>query len=373
MVTRIFFFLIIFTSFSFANCINSTNNKENDEIFYLKNIKLIKIDINNKKKFFTRAARYYVAVHSRGKDKNKNSAKYHRQYQRKVKASLSFEMNNGDTCNFKATLRGHGDIKDHFDLINGIPLSSYRIKLEDGSFDNITRFILFRPKARNYDNEIFAATFFKELGFLSPKTFKIKIKINNVSSDYIFQENLKKEFLEDNNRVDGPILEANEDLTKFNKLALARISNKEWIQGKIENYIISLNAIKNYNFHRYANFGFRIKSVNFENSRGLAIDEVLRFDKKNLELYEYENIGTFQALMFALEGMHGLSYDDSRFYFNPQNTMIEPIYYDGDVNILSMINYDLTKGRYDSNLENWKKTKELNVDFTDFEKKIVSV
>ena len=55
---------------------------------------------------------------------------------------------------------------------------------------DITRFILFRPKARNYDNEIFAATLFKELGFLSPKTFKVKVEINNVSSDYIFQENL---------------------------------------------------------------------------------------------------------------------------------------------------------------------------------------
>ena len=54
-------------------------------------------------------------------------------------------MNNGDVCNFKATLRGHGDIKDHFDLINGVPLSSYRVKLEDGSFDNITIFMITNP------------------------------------------------------------------------------------------------------------------------------------------------------------------------------------------------------------------------------------
>ena len=89
----------------------------------------------------------------------------------------------------------HGDGVDHVDLINGIPISSLNIKLKEGNIKNITRFILFKPNSRNYANEIFAANLLTHLEFLSPRTFKIKVKMFNSDSEFIFQESLKKEFL----------------------------------------------------------------------------------------------------------------------------------------------------------------------------------
>lgn len=370
MVIRIILILIFFTckAYSKTECSNFAFNQFAG--FEKKNkIEKINVQINKKETFFKRASRYYVAVNSKGTNRHKNAPKYLKQYKKKFKAKIILEASNGKNCSLPATIRGHGDRKDHFDLKNGVPISSYRIKLEEGNINHITRFILFLPKSRNFDNEIFISTFLKELGFLSPRTFKVKVKINNVESEYIFQENLKKEFLEDNSRVEGPILEANEDLSNFNKLSLARISNKEWIKGIDQNYNISIHSLRKFNFHRLNGFSFRIQSLDFKNSEGLAIDEVLRFDKKNLEYTEANTIGTFQAFMYALDASHALSYDDSRFYYDPIYSIIEPIYYDGDTRIMSILNYDPYKGKFVKNLENWKRVKDINLDFEGFEDK----
>ena len=370
MAIRIIFILIFFTSKSYSNteCNNFAFNQF--EGFKNKNnIEKINIQINKKETFFKRASRYYVAVHSKGKNKKHNASKYLKQYKKRLKAKIILEDFNGNKCSLPATIRGHGDLKDHFDLKNGVPISSYRIKLKEGNINHITRFILFLPKSRNFDNEIFISTLLKQLGFLSPRTFKVKVKINNVESEYILQENLKKEFLEHNNRVEGPILEAREYLSTFNTLSLARISNKEWIKGINQNYNISINSLRKLNFHRLNGFSFRSKSIDFKNSEGLAIDEVLRFDKRNLENKEANTIGTFQAFMYAMDASHGLSYDDSRFYYDPIYNSIEPIYYDGNTRIMSILNYDSYKGKFVKNLENWKKVKNVNLDFENFEDK----
>ena len=357
MVTRVILFLILFTSFSFAECKN------------YKDIDYIKLEINNSQKFFTRAARYYIAVNSKGTKKAENAQRYQRTFKRKVPSNVSFVMKDGTSCKFKSTLRGHGDLESHFSLINGVPISSYRIKLEEGNFNNITRFILLRPKSRYFDNEIFATTLLKELGFLAPRTFNVKVKINNVTTNYIFQENIKKEFLENNNRLEGPLLEANEDLSKFNKLSLGRITNKEWIKGINQNYLISLNAIKNFNLHRFHGYSFRIKSAAFKKNEGKAADEILRIDEKNLEPEEFKNIGMFQAAMWALGASNGLSYNGARFYYDPLYSILEPIYYNGNVKVLSAINYDPYIGVYKRKIENWKKIKDINVNFKDYEEK----
>ena len=364
MVIKIFLFLIFLTSNLFAEC-TKINQFGNENTF--KNLEYIHIELVDKDKFFKRASRYYISVNSPGKNRVKNANKFQKNYKKKMKSFTSFKFKDGTVCNHNSTIRGHGDVKNHIEMIDGVPISSYRIKLQDGNINNITRFILFRPKVKYFDNEIFVTTLLKELGFLTPRTYKVKVKIK--TNKYIFQENLKKEFLEHNKKIEGPILEADEDFLKFNKLTAARISNKEWIKNKNQNYIISLNALKNLNFHRFNGYSFRAKSLNYKISEGLAINETLRFDKKNLEKNEYKKIGSYQALIFALDASHGLSFDDQRFYYDPIFSTLEPIYYDGDPKILSIINYDFTDGKFKKNLANWKKLNEVNLDFDSFENK----
>ena len=49
-----------------------------------------------------------------------------------------------------------------------------------------------------WDSEILISTLFNELGYLSPRTTKVKLQYNDQTSNFIFQEKASKEFLEAN-------------------------------------------------------------------------------------------------------------------------------------------------------------------------------
>ena len=315
MVTRVIIFIIILTSSAFANCKDYYNLSEDK-------IQNIGITVDKERKFIKRLNKFFVSSKKGNRNYNFNKKK-------KFKAKITINYRSGNHCIYKAKLRMHGDGIDHISLINGVATSSLRVQLKEGNIKNITKFILFKPNSRNYENEIFATTLMKHLGFLSPRTFKIKVKIFNIESEYIFQESLKKEFLEYNNRVEGPILESKEESNL--KLKMSRVSNKEWIKENKNKYIVSLNAIQDYNLILLKSYKFRFLGGG---------DELIRFDPKDFNESTFEKISIFDAIIFGINGFHGLSYDDRRFYYDPIYSELEPIYYDGDVTILSKIKYD---------------------------------
>ena len=353
MVTKVIIFLIIFTSSVFAQCKNysTISNSEIKDLqikiikekaflrhvskFYFPTIKSESLSGLNVEKFSEHISKFYfLAIKSSLKKVNKK---------KNFKATITINYNNGNYCSYEARLRMHGDRSDHISLINGVPSSSLNVKLKEGNIKNITRFILFKPNSRNYANEIFAANLFSHLGFLSPRTFKVKVKMLNSESEFIFQESLKKELLEYNKRVEAPILESKED-TNFH-FKMARVSNKEWIKENKNKYIVSLNGIRDYNFSLLKSYKFNVSG---------AKDESIRIDEKDFDEDEFKQIIIFDAIMHGIGAGHGLSYDDRRFYYDPVYSKLEPIYYDGDVNILSKINYDRYTGTYKKILYNGK-------------------
>ena len=56
---------------------------------------------------------------------------------------------------------------------------------------------------------------------------------------------------------------------------------------------------------------------------------------ENLDNQYFNNLDTFDAIMYSLEAEHGLSRDDRRFYFSAYYQKFLPIYYDGFSKILS--------------------------------------
>lgn len=339
MVNRVILFIFLFTSPLFADCRNSNDLLESK-------IKNIKIEFNKEKKFITKVSKQYI-LH-----KEVTSSKKSVNKKKRHKAKIIIHYNNGNSCSYKARIRMHGDGVDHIKLINGTPTSSLNIILEEGNIKNITRFILLLPNSRNFDNEIFATTLFSHLNFLSPRTFKIKANIHNNNVDYIFQESLKKEFLEYNNRIEGPILESKEHMNQDN-LEMSRVSNTEWIKNNKNKYHISLNSIKDYNLSLLKSYKFQV----------IAGDSTVRLDRQDFTKKEFKKISTFDALMFGLGAGHGLSYDDRRFYYDPIYSILEPIYYDGNSNILSKINYDIVSGTFKKiKLDSWKMIKEPYLD-----------
>jgi len=248
----------------------------------------------------------------------------------------------------------HGDFLDHIEIIDGYIIPSMRVNLKNGNFNGITEFILLRPKTRYFDNEIFVTTIFKFLGFLSPRTFYVNVKIGDKVIPYILQESLKKEFLENNNLVEGPIIRLKEDFST-DHLEMSRIENAEWIKDNYNKFQITLNALGEYNLNVLYSYKSKI---------GINEDGIIKF--KNPDSENLININRFDALMYAVGAVHGLSYDDRRFYYHNIYSKFEPIYYDGMSNILSSINYDPYSGKYKKiYFANYKKLDEL---FPEFEK-----
>ena len=97
--------------------------------------------------------------------------------------------NSKTSCKFKAKIKITGDLWWHLDWKRGSALTSIQVKLLDGHINNITRFKLFLPSAREGgENEIFVSSLLTELNFLAPRTSIVKSKINGISGNYIFQE-----------------------------------------------------------------------------------------------------------------------------------------------------------------------------------------
>ena len=73
-------------------------------------------------------------------------------------------------------------------------LPSLNIHLNNGHIFGITKFILFIPKSRNYENEIFASKIFEEVGILSPKTRFINLNYGKNVKKFIFKKKFRKNF-----------------------------------------------------------------------------------------------------------------------------------------------------------------------------------
>jgi hypothetical protein len=250
---------------------------------------------------------------------------------------------NNKNCILQAKIRPHGDTSWHTTIIDGFPISSMRVDVKDqDNINNIKRFILFIPKGRNGDNEVFVTTLLSELGYLAPRTLKVKLYINDKEYDFIFQEDLQKEFLEFNKKNEGPIIESNEDFSNPSLQQMSRISNHTWMKGDSYKTLKSLEAVSKYNYLLLSSYPSRITK---------GIDDTLTINKFALSGNEYTEISTFDAFIYALGAGHGLSFDDRRFYYDAIYSRLIPVYYDGKSDILSIIGYDKIKDTYTKNLD----------------------
>ncbi|WP_075534797.1 hypothetical protein [Candidatus Pelagibacter communis] len=340
---KILIFYLTFCQGSYAidECKNNSHNM-------IDKIKYLEIVIDNERKYLTEVGRKLIK-YSRGKNaENKgDKAKAIEEYKnfgkkRRYKSRLVVNYLDGKKCILSAKIRAHGNMSDHIDLISGVPVSSLRVNLSEGNIKNGTKFLLLRPKSRNSDNEIFVSTLLSHLGILSPESFYINIKIHGKIFRYIFQENLKKEFLEKNKRVEGPIIEKKEDFWfSQDLLQMARVTNKKWIKSDDSNLYNTIKAIQKLNKNLLHSFNY---SINFRN------DVILRSHESYSTEEEFKINSIFEALMFALDARHGLAFDNRRYYFDPVYKRLEPIYYDGMSRILSKIGYNIKNEKYEIQL-----------------------
>lgn len=296
------------------NSINFTNNK-----ILLSQLNHLSITMNDQNKWYKNLFRVIVWHGLTTPEK----------YKKNFNAKVIINFKENLECEFKAKVRIHGDFKDHIqNTSSGHPHASLHVRLVDDNIDSIVKFILFIPNTRNYDNEIFSSIFFKNLGFLAPRTRYIDSYVNGVKAKYIFQEKISKEMLENNNVTEGPIIEASHrflwpvnDKKNYmdETLVQGRVSNQKW-------------STKN---------RFNLKKTTFALSKfneGLIDDQTLHFNTNRLAFKNknaQRELNEYQAIISSIGGFHGLSPRNMKYYFDPINLSFRPIYYDGNINILT--------------------------------------
>ena len=312
---------MLFSTCIYGNCTFKTGDfieEINNPAF----IKIIDVEVPKSAKFNRNFAKILVS-------KSKNIP----QKLKKNFSSIITVRYEFGSCSFKAKVKQTGDWKDHISLANsGQPLRSLNVRLEEGNILNAVRFKLLIPETRGNLNEVFATVLMRKLGFIAPETFAVTASINGSSSTMLFQEDARKELLERNYRREGPILEGDESILwgegeffegrniYLDNISLSRLINDNWLLKGYESAKISLRAasLLQSSYLTWA-----------DNSELFG-----RFMQPNEKL---QNIfQDFHFLSLALNAKHGLAMHNRRFYFNSFLDVIEPIYYDGNVEFFSI-------------------------------------
>ena len=283
---------------------------------------------------------FFRAVRSIGPKKWMSSQKIDRRAKKYHRAKLTAYYENDLKCIFNANIRIHGSRGDHISPSNFI--SSMRIKLMDGNILHKSQFILFLPKSRNNDNEIFITTLLKELNFLSPLTFSTIVKVNDSEpTKFLFQEKLARELLTANKRRDGIFLAANKT-SQFVKstntnskgtfnlgrvISNMDVGNKKTIKALDKMNYLYLQTMGYGNGTKFIGTNlFKHKKIHYLN---------IKKDYLNGDNIGFEKFSVFDSIMIATGGVHGLAMEDRRFYYDIINDRIEPVYYDGMNKILN--------------------------------------
>ena len=92
-------------------------------------------------------------------------------YKKKFTGKLIIKYNNKLSCEFKISIKAHGDWKDHINFKDGKVIQSVDVTLINGNVFGITKFKLLLPETRNGENEVIFSNIMNEIGYLSPRTF----------------------------------------------------------------------------------------------------------------------------------------------------------------------------------------------------------
>ncbi len=249
-----------------------------------------------------------------------NYEKYNQFTNRKrVSGKLFIYNKNQKKCFFKIKLRAHGDQKDHRD---GDYLPSLQVQIVKGNIFGITNFLLLRPTQRGHSNEIFASHLLRSIGLMAPRTAMVDIEFLSGKYKFVFQEKIRKEFLEFSNKKEGPIFEGDERFV-FNlgdvPFVNHRLSNSNYIKKNSNNEYMAEKALSILNMYA-ANHTQKMH-------RGWLVDYYSM--QNNFDRFDFESLDIFDSIMFAMDALAGLSLQDRRFYYDSIQSKFIPIFYDG--------------------------------------------
>ena len=246
--------------------------------------------------------------------------------------------NNDFLCTMNGKVRFTGDYGDHILKKENMYISSLEVSLSEGNILQNRKFKLLIPRTRQGENEIFMTTIFQELGFLAPTTFFVEINFNGDINTYLFQEKINAEFLQNNNLKEGPLLESDAPPPyewDGKSIDLARIVNETWLRQNDINFQYGFKALEIYS---------KLRIFHDQNNNSL-----FDLNYERIDTISASNLRQFFLLNVALQNYHSLEVDDRKYYIDPQNDSIVPIYYDGGSHFLNTKNLNYQPFTYEEN------------------------
>tara|TARA_X000000368_G_scaffold387298_1_gene347910 strand:+ start:710 stop:3400 length:2691 start_codon:yes stop_codon:yes gene_type:complete len=208
-----------------------------------------------------------------------------------VSAKINHE---GETIPIKIRIKGQS--VDHWGKF-----PSYKIKVGDGkTIFGMKRFALQHPKTRGFMNEWYYHQFLKFNDLIHLRYDFVNLSVNGDSRPiYAIEENFGKRLLENNNRKDGLIF---------------RIIKSQVQIQQPKSEINKVNYMKN---------GVQ----DLKNK----INQFYQGDIKAKNVFDIKSMAKLYAISDLWGNRHAIQLKNTRFYYNPITTLIEPIAYDQQV------------------------------------------
>lgn len=224
---------------------------------------------------------------------------------------------------FPARLRFKGDWMDHLSHSKW----SFRIKVkEPHAWRRMLTFSIQRPENRGFLYEWIYHQWLEKEQVLTTRYDFVNVKLNEEEKGlYAYEEHFEKQLLEYRARREGPILKFSEDGV-WN-------ARKRWLDleagaMEIEETLNSYEASSILPFQEGKTTKSPLMVEQFAMAQSLM--QQYKFGlKPTSEVFDIEQLAKFYAITDICQAFHATVWHNQRFYFNPVNSRLEPIGYDG--------------------------------------------
>jgi hypothetical protein len=225
--------------------------------------------------------------------------------------------------NIDIELRLKGDWLDHL-------LSekwSYRMKVKgDKAWNRLKTFSIQRPETRNYLGEWLFHKMLEDVDVLTPRYDFLTFYQNDINKGvYAYEEHFDKQLAEYKKRREGPIVKFDESIIW---LITARVKQMYKTENDFRMLMEARDAGTVLPFKEGRTQKSETLSMQFEEAQKLM--QQFRFNTKPFEeIFDLDVLARYYAIVDIMSAYHGATWANSRFYYNPVTSKLEPIGYDG--------------------------------------------
>ncbi len=221
-------------------------------------------------------------------------------------------------------IRIKGDWTSHIKLQKKM---SFRIRIKDeNTFLGMRKFSIQHPRERKWLKEWLFTKILYNNNILSPRISFIKVIINDEHwGIYLLEESFSKELLEFNKRRESVIVKMSE---YFSWAVMKFIYKQDDIPPEGVPQEIEMFDYDKYSKNKHFVNLYTVAKIKYQSALNRSED----FSK----LFDVNKMAVYWALCDLFQAHHGCkTTHNMRFYFNPLNSLLEPIHFDGDPGMTS--------------------------------------